>query len=176
MRCAADRLDLEMHEAAMRDGDLHVRRLRDDRGVRAQGGGDGLGADARELLVGDCGDDDVPAQAPAVRVGGRKHARREAALHVVRPTPVQTVALQSRAERIGHPDHADRVHVRVEHQRGAVPTPARDRHDVRPTRRGLRQRRVESRAFAPLRDEACDSASPEPPSPSSGLIDSIATS
>ena len=47
--------------------DLHVGGLGDDRGVRAHRGGDRLRADARELLVGDGGEDHVAAQARAAR-------------------------------------------------------------------------------------------------------------
>ena len=76
--CAARlRLDLEMDEAAMRDGELHLRRLRDDRGICAHAGGNRLGADARVLLVGDRGQDHIAAQpAPFASAVASMHAAR----------------------------------------------------------------------------------------------------
>ena len=54
------------------------------------------------------------------------------------------------------PGDADGVRVRIEDQRAPSAPPARDRDDVRPPRCRLRQRRVEPRSLAPLRDEAGD--------------------
>ena len=48
------------------------------------------------------------------------------------------------------------------------PRPARDGDDVRSPGRGLGERRLESGALAPLRDEARDARSPEPPATSPG--------
>ena len=52
-------LDLEVDEATVRDGELQLGRLGHDRGVRANARRDRLGADARELLVRDRGEDHV---------------------------------------------------------------------------------------------------------------------
>ena len=62
MRRTTVHLDLEMDEAAMRDSDPEIRRLRHDRGVGSDARRDRLGPDARELLVGDGREDHVPAQ------------------------------------------------------------------------------------------------------------------
>ena len=61
------RLDLEVHEAAMRDGELQLGRLGHDRRIGAQARRDGLRADARELLV-----------ATAVRITSPRRPRRAA--------------------------------------------------------------------------------------------------
>ena len=53
VRRPADRLDLEVDEPAVCDRELHLRRLRHDRGVGRDRGGDRLRPDARDLLVGD---------------------------------------------------------------------------------------------------------------------------
>ena len=62
----------------------------------ARSRGDRLGADARELLVGDGGQDHVAAQPAPLRLRCGEHARGEAPLHVVRATPVQPPALEPR--------------------------------------------------------------------------------
>ena len=59
VRRAAVHLDLEMDEAAMRDRELQLGRLGHDRRVRRSARRDRLRPDARELLVGDGGEDHV---------------------------------------------------------------------------------------------------------------------
>ena len=160
MRGTAVRLDLEAHEAAMSDGQLHLGRLGDDRRVRVDRRRDGLRPDARELLVGDRGEDHVAGESQVARPGRRDHARGEAPLHVVGASPVQAPAVESRRERRLHPGDSDGVRVGVEHERPAATRPTRDRDDVRPARDGLHQRRRETCAIAPLGDEARDGRLP----------------
>ena len=116
-----------------------------------------LGADARELLVRDGGHDHVPTQATSLRVYRREHARREAPLHVLRATPVEPSAFDARHERVSHALDADRVHVRVQHQRAATTHAAGHRDDIGAARAKLRERRLESRTLAPLGDEPRES-------------------
>ena len=59
MRRAAVRLDLEPHEALVRDREPQLGGLGDDRGVGACGLGDPLRADAVRFLVRDGGHDHV---------------------------------------------------------------------------------------------------------------------
>ena len=165
VRRAAVRLDLEMDEAAVRDGDLQLGRLGHDRGVRAQ----------RSPRPPRCRRSRTPRRRRRSgsrrprrprrsRLGGREHARREASLHVVRATAVEPAALEARLERIGHPRDADRVHVRVEHQRAAAAGPARDGDDVRPARREPPTSVVSSPARSHhSATKRATSSSPEPP-------------
>ena len=76
VRRAADRLDLDVDEPTVRDGDLQLRRLGHDRGVRRRDC-DRLRADARELLVRDGGEDDVAAEP-------RRPASAVASMHAAR--------------------------------------------------------------------------------------------
>ena len=153
MRRTPRHLDLEMDEAAMRDRDPEIRRLRHDRSVGGERRRDRLRPDARELLVRDGGHDHVPTQATSLRVCRREHASREAPLHVLRATPVEPSALDARHERVRHAGDADRVHVRVQHQRAATTRAAGYRDDIGAARAKLRERRLEPRALAPLGDE-----------------------
>ena len=111
-------LDLEADEALVCDGELQLRRLDDDRGVGARVFEHGGRSDRCELLVGDCGDDRVAAQAFASR--GGVHDRGQSALHVVRATAVHPPALDARLERGVHSRNADGIEVRVEHERAAA--------------------------------------------------------
>ena len=81
------------------------------------------GAEARVLLVGDRGHEDVPGEAGS---GVPEEPRRldtggERALHVVGAAPVQPAVLDPGRERILHALHAHRVVVRVEHEGGTAP-------------------------------------------------------
>ena len=62
VRGAAGDLDLRPHEPLVRDDQLELGGLGHDRGVGADRGSDLLHAEARVLLVGDRGDDDVPRE------------------------------------------------------------------------------------------------------------------
>ena len=160
----------------VRDRELQLRRLGHDRRVGGEGRRDGLGPDARELLVGDGGQKHVSAEAAPLRLGGREHARGETPLHVLRSASVEPPAIQPWNERIAHAGDANRVHVRVQHQRAASARSARDRDDVRapwPSSVSVVSRPARSHHSATKR---ASGSSPEPPATTSGLIDSIATS
>ncbi len=152
MRGAAARRDLEGDEALVRDADPLLGGLADDRGVGAQRARDRLGADRRDLLVGDGSQDDVAAQ--AVDPGHGEHRRREAALHVVGAAPVQAPALDQRLGRAPRAAEADRVGMSVQEQGRAAAAATRDRDHVRPPGRGVRELDLETRGAAPLGNEA----------------------
>ena len=65
-------------------------------------------------------------------------------------------AFEPRLERGRHPGHADRVHVRVQHERAPPAASPRDGDDVGASGRRLRERRLEPGSLAPAGDEACD--------------------
>ena len=119
-------LELEAHEAAVRNGELQIRGLGHDRGIGVNALEHGLGPDRGELLVGDGGDDYITAQAP--QAGSGMQDRGKCAFHVVCTTPVQAPLLDMRCMRRCHPRHADGVEMRVQQQRTA-PTGAGPRRD-----------------------------------------------
>src|SRR5207248_682704 len=88
------------------------------------------GADGRELLVGNRGDDDVAAL--VARVRGRDEHCGQRALHVVTATPVQPATVDAGLERSVHARDGHRVEVAVQEERAAAAgaPPARD--DTRP--------------------------------------------
>ena len=100
---------------------LQIRRLGDDRHVRAPLAHERLGAEAHVLLVDDGRDDEPPAR-PVLRedAGGRDH-RGDAALHVLRAAAVEPAVLDARREWIRHALDADGVEVAAEHHRRARP-------------------------------------------------------
>jgi hypothetical protein len=104
-------------------GELELGRLGHDRRVGPQRAQDLLHAEARVLLVGDRGHDDVAAQPERRRVAARDERRGEAALHVVRPAPVEAVAVGAWVVRRRHPGDADRVEVPAEQQRAPAAEP-----------------------------------------------------
>ena len=153
MRSEAFRLDLEADEAAMRDRQPFIGRLRDDREIGAMASDDRLGADARDLFVGHGSDDNVAAQPEPTRAYRCQQRRRKARLHVTSAAPVDPAILDPPRERLAHPRDADRVHVRIQHQRPTTAQAARGRHDVRPARRRLIEHDIEPCPLGPLRDE-----------------------
>ena len=97
VRCASDGLERDVHEPAVRHRELELRRLGDDRGVGREARRDRLRSHARELLVGDGGEDHVAAQPPPRRLCGCEHAGGQAPLHVVGATSVEPTAFDAGA-------------------------------------------------------------------------------
>src|SRR6185312_16792739 len=92
-----------------------------------EGGQDFLGSGAAVFLVGDTGDEDVPAQRPTRGGPGRgDHHRRDATLHVEGAAAEHPAVADLGAQRVAVVVEADRVDVTVEHER---PTTAGTAHD-----------------------------------------------
>ena len=176
MRSATGDLDLEPGEALVRDAHLERGRLGHDRGVRPQLGGDGLGADARELLVADRGHDDVARELELRRLRAGPERRGHAALHVEAAAAVQPIALDARLERALVAVVPDRVGVPVEQQRAPAAGAARNADHVGAAGRDLSMSRLTPAASSQPAMKRAISISPAPPGTRSGLTESIATS
>ena len=155
MRGDALGLELKADEAPMRDCDAQVGRLDDDRSVGVHTLDDRLGADRRELLVGDQGHDHITSQPRYLGRGEQDRGKR--AFHVIRAASVEAVAVDARLERRLHPRDADGVEVAVQEQRPTIARPALRGDDARALlaenldlealgRRTSRRRRTQSRA------------------------------
>lgn len=122
----AARLDLEADETAVCDSDLQLRRFGNDRRIGGHVLEHRFGADGRELLVGDRGDNHVAAL--LTRGQRRDEHRRQRALHVVASTPVEPAVVDAGLERRFHAGDADRVEMTVQEERPATAaaSPARD--------------------------------------------------
>src|SRR5687767_12205302 len=133
MSSAAGRFNLEPRKALVADADLHVGRLGYDRRVSMPLLDECVGADARKLLVDDCGDDQT-ATAQSVLANdprGIDHGR-DTALHVLRSTSVEPAVPDGGIERRGHSFDTDRVGVTAEHQRRSGAAAVQNADDVRP--------------------------------------------
>ncbi len=158
VRGLARDLDLEPAEALVRHRDLELGRLGHDRGVGRHRSKHLLHAEARVLLVGHGGDDDVACEPARARLAAGQQGRRQARLHVVGAAAVHAVAVDPRHERIGHALDADRVHVRAQEQR-ATPAGAACADDhAGPAGRRLDDLGLEAGIECPGRDEARDLA------------------
>ena len=114
---AAARGDLQPRESFVRNGELQVGRLGDNRRVGLPGFHQRLGAGAFVLFVDDAGDDEL-----ATRPGGSEHRRGaehggDAAFHVLRTAAVKTPVVNPRRERRVHPLNTDGVEVAAQHHR-----------------------------------------------------------
>ena len=150
VRGAAGHLDLEPDEALVRDDELELGRLGDDRGVGAHEPQHLLDPEARVLLVGDRGDDDVAARAQRARPRGRRQRRGDAGLHVVGAAAVEPVAVDAR--RVNGSAIPSTPTVSRCPQRSSVrppPAPARADDDARPAGRHLGDDRPRARSHAP---------------------------
>ena len=157
------------HEAApARDPGVEPGRLRDDSGVSANAAGDrSEPADASGLLVRDRADHEVAGEAKAERgedLGGEGH-RRDAALHVARPAPVEPTVADLGLIGIARPALAwlagDDVHVAVHEQAPAASAPGEAGRELRPAlevdvgRREARSGDVSGRRFPEIHLGAC---------------------
>ncbi len=155
-------LDLRPYESLVRHAHAQAGRLGHDRVVGAPAREHRLHPDAGVLLVGHGRHDHVTPQLLGRQPPRREHARREARLHVVRAAPVEAAVAHHGLERALHALDADRVHVRVQHQRGAAAGAARHRHDARPAGRRLVHLDVEAGLAQPRGHELRDLRLPRP--------------
>ena len=117
------------HEPLVRDRDLQLGWLGDDRRVGVHRAQHLLDAEARVLLVGDGGDDEVAGEAQARRLARGEQGGRDAGLHVVGATTVEAVAVDARRVRIGHALDVDGVDVPAEQERApAARAPCAHQH------------------------------------------------
>ena len=107
-------LDLEAGEALVRDRELQLGRLDDDRRVGPHALEHGFGADRRHLLVGDRRHDHVAAESALLGASRRVQNRGEPAFHVVRAASIHPTVLNVRLVRRIHAGNADSVEVRVQ--------------------------------------------------------------
>ena len=128
---ASGDLDLAPDEALVRHHQLQLGRLGHDRGVRADPAQHLLHAEARVLLVGDGGHDDVPGEPGARSLARRDQRGGDASLHVVGAPAVEPIALDPRAMRVGHAVDAHRVEVPAEHEGAAASRALRADDDAR---------------------------------------------
>jgi len=139
----------------VRDADPEIGRLRNHGFIGLPPGGNGLGAEARVLLVGHAGNDDA-ARAAAIRGGprgSRRHHRGNAALHVLRATAVEPAVPDLRRERGGHALHADGVGVAAQHSGRPAGFAFSDTHDVPAAGRYLVDMHIKVLAAQPVADE-----------------------
>ena len=162
VRCASGDLDLEPGEALVRDADLERRGLGHDRGVGAHLGSDGLGADARELLVAHGRHDDIARKVEPNGLGAGPQRSGRTALHVEGAATIEAVALDARLERPLVAIVPDRVGVPVEQERAPAPAPARDTDHVGAAGSDLVDPGLGARPLEPARDEAGDLHLPRP--------------
>jgi hypothetical protein len=153
---AAGDLELGPHEPLVRDGDLQLRRLGDDRGVRADGAQRFLDSEAGMLLVGHGGDDDIAGQLELRSLAAGDQRRGDAALHVVGAAAVEAIAVDPRPVRLGHVRHADGVEMAAQQQRPAAAGAAGADEDARPARRLLERLDLEAGGARPPGDERGD--------------------
>ncbi len=125
--------------AAARDPGLEAGRLGHDAGVRPQAVLDQRRASrARGLLVRVGRDEQIAVERHPERGQrlDREHHRRDPALHVARPPPVQAPVAHRRDERVARPLRTrlrgHDVDVTVEHQRPPCATPSYTRDQLRP--------------------------------------------
>ena len=143
-------------EALMGDREPLLGRLRHDHRVRAPPGRDCGTSDARELLVGDGGDDHVAAKRERQRALGGEQRRRQARLHVVGAPSVDPSVVDTTRQRLRHARDTDGVHVSVQHQRLAATRATRRRNHVWPARSGFLELDLQARAFRPPCHKASD--------------------
>jgi hypothetical protein len=160
VRGPAGDLDVGPHESLVRDDQLELGRLGDDRGVGAGRPEHLLDADARVLLVGDRGDDDVPGQAERGGLAAGDERRGDPGLHVVRAAAVEPVALDARRVRVAHAPDGDRVEMAAEQQRPPAARARRAHDDARTARSALEHLCLEPGGARPLGDERGDLALP----------------
>ena len=156
VRGPSGRLDVEGEPAAVGDAETLVGRLGDDRRVGAPAREQGLGADARRLLVDDGGDDHVAAQSTPCALGAGARDRREARLHVVGAAAVEPSALDPGGQAAVRLEQPDRVQMAVEQQRPAAAAAPRDADHVRPSGSDLHDLDLQPRALEPLGEHAGD--------------------
>ena len=172
---ASRHLDLGPHEALMRDDHFELGRLGDDRGVGTDRAQRLLHADARVLLVGDRGDDDVAGETELRGLTAGDQRGGDAGLHVVGAAAIEPVAVDARRVRLVHALDVDRVDVTAEQQRPATTGSASADERGGPAGRCFQSSASRPAARAQPAMNAAIAVSPAPPSTSVGLTESMAT-
>ena len=132
---AARDLDLDPQVAFVGEADFQRGGLGDDGAIHFDAPDQVARAEAAVLFIGDGGYQEVAAQARAgIHQGlGRRHARGQAALHIVGAAAVELAVADGAGERLGHAGHVHRIAMGVEHEAAAA---ARTRRGARARWRG----------------------------------------
>ena len=112
--------EVHHHEPALRDGEVEIGGLADDRRVDLAGRRDGLAHGGVLGLLAEAEDHQQAAGVEAARVEmsrAAQHHRRDRGLGVARAAAVETAVLDHGAERIAGPAHARRHDVEMGDER-----------------------------------------------------------
>ncbi len=153
--------DVDPGESAVRNHQLQPGWLDHDRGIGAEAAQNLLCAGAGELLVGDEGEDDIPAQRLLRRGDGGDHARGDPALHVEAAATEDLAVLAHRRQPIAVvAGKRNRVDVPVEHDALTAAGTGCDGDDGWPARARFESMAGKPAGSEPGADEVSDPALP----------------